>query len=26
VTRAGASDPFVTVRGSGGYRFEYPST
>jgi DNA-binding response OmpR family regulator len=24
VTRAGARDPFVTVRGSGGYRFEYP--
>jgi DNA-binding response OmpR family regulator len=23
VTRAGARDPFVTVRGSGGYRFEY---
>jgi DNA-binding response OmpR family regulator len=22
VTRAGARDPFVTVRGSGGYRFE----
>ena len=24
LTRAGAADPFVTVRGSGGYRFEYP--
>jgi DNA-binding response OmpR family regulator len=23
VTGAGATDPFVTVRGSGGYRFEY---
>jgi DNA-binding response OmpR family regulator len=25
LARAGAGDPFVTVRGSGGYRFEYPS-
>ena len=24
LTRAGADDPFVTVRGSRGYRFEYP--
>jgi DNA-binding response OmpR family regulator len=23
ITRAGAADPFLTVRGSGGYRFEY---
>jgi DNA-binding response OmpR family regulator len=23
LTRAGGGDPFVTVRGSGGYRFEY---
>jgi DNA-binding response OmpR family regulator len=23
LTRAAAGDPFVTVRGSGGYRFEY---
>jgi DNA-binding response OmpR family regulator len=23
LTRAGVRDPFVTVRGSGGYRFEY---
>jgi DNA-binding response OmpR family regulator len=23
MTRAGARDPFKTVRGSGGYRFEY---
>jgi DNA-binding response OmpR family regulator len=25
VTRAGVRDPLVTVRGSGGYRFEYPA-
>ena len=25
VSRAGVRDPFVTVRGSGGYRFEYPA-
>jgi DNA-binding response OmpR family regulator len=25
ITKAGAGDPFVTVRGSRGYRFEYPA-
>jgi DNA-binding response OmpR family regulator len=25
ITKAGAGDPFVTVRGSHGYRFEYPA-
>lgn len=25
LTRGGVGDPFLTVRGSGGYRFEYPA-
>jgi DNA-binding response OmpR family regulator len=25
LTRRGGDDPFITVRGSGGYRFEYPA-
>lgn len=25
LTRGGRNDPFITVRGSGGYRFEYPA-